>query len=294
MNSEDKANRAELNSGVVGYWHWPNVDRQMVPLIVMGHGFGTEWTFGTAETISDFTAAGFAVFTFDYRHYGDSAGEPRQLLNVKKQLDDWRAVLAYARQDARIDTRRLAIWGSSLGGGHALSIASEDHGLVAVLAQVPHCNAVDSLKHIPLSALLRTTGHALYDACIGLFGGLHTIPILNDPGKTGAMTFPGWKEEGLRLVSPGSRWKNAFPARSMLSVSTYSPEKVVKGIHCPVCIHYGLKDVGVPPGSVERTAAKIEGVELHSFDGDHFDVYHNPLRARIASEQVAFLKRVLN
>ncbi len=286
--------RAELNSGIVGYWHWPDVDRRTLPLIVMGHGFGAEWTFGTSETIADFTSAKFAVFTFDYRHYGESSGEPRQLLSVKKELDDWRSVLAYVRRDDHIDISRLAIWGSSLGGGHVLSIASEDQDLSAAVAQVPHCNIIDTMKHIPLPALLKTTGHALYDSCFGLFGGLHTIPIMNDPGKTGAMTFPGWKEEGLRLVPEGSRWKNAFPARSMLSVSTYSPERVVRGIRCPVCIHYGRKDVGVPPGSVERTVAKIEDVKLHCFDGDHFDVYHDPLRARIASEQLAFLKRVYN
>jgi hypothetical protein len=49
----------------------------------------------------------------------------------------------------------------------------------------------------------------------------------------------------------------------------------------------------VPPGSVERTAAKIERVELHPFDGDHFNVYHDPIRARIVSEQLAFLERLL-
>jgi len=285
--------RVSLHSGVVGYWHWPEVERRALPLIVMGHGFGTEWTFGTSQTIADLTAARFAVFTFDYRHYGESSGEPRQLLNVKKQLDDWRAVLAHVRQNACIDTSRLTIWGSSLGGGHALSIASEDHGLAAVLAQVPHCNAIDSLKNIPLSALLKTTGHAFYDACVGMFGGLHTIPIVNDVGTIGAMTFPGWKEAGLRLVPEGSRWQNALPARSMLSVSRYSPEKTVSNIQCPVCVHYGRNDMGVPPASVERTASKIRTIELHPFNGDHFDVYHDPLRAKIVLDQLAFLKRIL-
>jgi dienelactone hydrolase len=285
--------RVELNAGIVGYWHWPNAERRALPLIVMGHGFGSEWTFGTSETIADFTAAGFAVFTFDYRYYGESAGQPRQLLNVNKQLDDWRAVLAYVRGNPHIDNARLAIWGSSLGGGHALSIASEDYGVAAVVVQVPHCNATDSLKSVPLLALLKTTGHALYDACIGLFGGLHTIPILSDPGEIGAMTFPGWKEQGQRLVSEGSHWQNAMPARSMLSATRYSPEKVVRNIRCPVCIHYGRRDMGVPSVSVERTAAKIKTVELHPFDGDHFDVYYDPLRAAIVSEQLAFLRRVL-
>ena len=262
----------------------------MWPLIVMGHGFGTEWTFGTAETIADFTGAGFAVFTFDYRHYGESAGEPRHLLSVQKQLDDWRAVLAYVRGDDRIDDGRLAIWGSSLGGGHALSIAAEDHLVAAVAVQVPHCNAMDSMKRIPLAALLVTTAHALGDAFIGLFGGEHAIPILNDPGKTGAMTFAGWKREGLRLVPEASSWKNQIPARSMLSVVRYSPEKGVHRIRCPVCVHYGLKDVGVPPRSVERTFKRIRDAEVHPFDGDHFDVYFGARRQDVTEVQIAFLR----
>jgi pimeloyl-ACP methyl ester carboxylesterase len=286
--------RVEIESGgttLVGYWHWPAERQAALPVIVMGHGFGSEWTFGTAETIADFVAAGYAVFTFDYRHYGESAGEPRHLLNVKRQLDDWRAVLSHVRDDRRIDGARLAIWGSSLGGGHALSIASEDHDIAAVAAQVPHCNATDSLKNIPPLALLRTTGHALFDAFIGLFGGLHTIPILNEPGEVGAMTFPGWKTEGLRLAPPGSHWENKIPARSMLSVSRYSPEKAVRSIQSPVCVHYGRNDMGVPAESVERTVKKIKTVEVHRFEGDHFDVYHGELRRNIAATQLAFFRQ---
>ena len=84
-----------------------------------------------------------------------------------------------------------------------------------------------------------------------------------------------------------------MPARSMLSATRYGPEKVVRNIDCPVCIHYARRDMGVPPVSVERTAAKIKVVELHPFDGDHFEVCHDTLRAEIVSEQLDFLKRVL-
>lgn len=286
--------RFELRIGgdtLVGYWHWPDGPETPYPVIVMGHGFGSEWTFGTAETIADFTRAGFAVVTFDYRYYGQSGGRPRQLLSVARQLEDWRTVLAHVRADARIDTGRLGIWGSSLGGGHALSIAAEDHGIAAVTAQVPHCNAKDALRTIPFTAMLGTTAHAVFDAVLGLFGAVHMIPILNEPGTTGAMTYPGWKAAGLRLLPEGSQWKNEFPARSMLSVTRYSPEKTAGGIQCPVCIHYGLKDVGCPPAAAERTAQKIHNHELHAFDGDHFDVYFGALREQIAAEQCAFFQR---
>ena len=34
---------------------------------------------------------------FDYRHFGGSAGEPRQLLDIRQQQDDYRAAVGYAR-----------------------------------------------------------------------------------------------------------------------------------------------------------------------------------------------------
>jgi len=278
----------------VGYWHWPEKTREKLPVVLMGHGFGTEWRFGTEQTINDFIAGGFAVFTFDYRYYGESAGQPRHLLNVKRQLADWRNALTHVRLEPRIDAKRLVIWGSSLGGGHALSIASQDHDVAAVAAQVPHCNARASLKNIQISTLLRVTAHALLDTVLGWFGGVHTIPMLGEPDEPGAMTFSGWKAEGLRLIPRDSQWVNAIPARSMLSVIKYYPDKTVHQITCPVCIHYGRQDRGVPPQSVEEAARRIPDVEMHPFDGDHFDVYHGQLRAEITRNQVEFYNRVLS
>ncbi len=284
--------RAVLQSNgteVVGYWHWPKNSQGPSPAIVMGHGFGAEWTFGTAETIADFVNAGFAVFTFDYRHFGESAGEPRQLVSPKRQLADWHSVLAFVRLSDRIDRTRLAIWGSSMGGGHVLSVAARDRGLAAAVAQVPHCNAFDAAKNVPVSIVLRMTGHALYDALFGLFGGVHRIPLFESPDKVGAMTFPGWKKEGLKLRPEDSHWVNALPARSMLSVVLYSPENRAGQIKCPVCVHYAKRDRGVPPKSVVRTAGKIPRVELHHFEGDHFDVYHGERRKQLTQDQIAFL-----
>lgn len=62
---------------VVGYWHWPAQRGDRCPVIVMGHGFAAEWRFGSAGFIRAFNAIGAAVVTFDYRHFGESGGEPR-------------------------------------------------------------------------------------------------------------------------------------------------------------------------------------------------------------------------
>jgi alpha/beta superfamily hydrolase len=104
-------------------WLYRPVGPPPFACVVMGHGFG-----GTREVRLDayaerFAAAGFAVLVFDYRHFGASEGEPRQLLDVAKQLGDWRAAIAWARAQTEIDAARVAIWGTSFGGGHVISSA---------------------------------------------------------------------------------------------------------------------------------------------------------------------------
>lgn len=56
----------------------------------MGHGTTGTRSFGLDRYARRFVEAGFAVLTFDYRHFGASEGGPRQVINVQDQLDDWR------------------------------------------------------------------------------------------------------------------------------------------------------------------------------------------------------------
>ena len=68
-----------------------------VPCIIMGNGFG-----GTREGLEPYAVryqeAGFASPVFDYRHFGQSDGEPRQLLWIPYQLEDYAAAIKYARE----------------------------------------------------------------------------------------------------------------------------------------------------------------------------------------------------
>src|ERR1700737_4146534 len=82
-------------------------------------------------------AAGLAALVFDYRHFGASEGEPRQLLDIKLQLADWTAAIAFARTLEGIDEERIALWGTSFSGGHDIELAAHDGRVAAVVAQVP-------------------------------------------------------------------------------------------------------------------------------------------------------------
>jgi len=50
------------------------------------------------------------VLLFDYRHFGDSDGKPRQLVSVRRQLQDYAAAVAFARALSGVDPARIAVW----------------------------------------------------------------------------------------------------------------------------------------------------------------------------------------
>jgi pimeloyl-ACP methyl ester carboxylesterase len=130
------------------------------PLVIMGHGLGAVRQMRLDAYAERFAAAGWSVLVFDYRHLGASEGRPRQLLDIGRQLADWHAALAYARSLPEVDVDRIALWGSSFGGGHVLQIASRDPRVVAVVAQCPFTDGPASLwsrlRTGPLSAVTLT------------------------------------------------------------------------------------------------------------------------------------------
>ena len=68
-----------------------------VPCIIMASGAGGTKDAGMEPYAYRFQEAGFAVLLFDYRFFGESGGEPRQLLSVPYQLEDYAGAIQYAR-----------------------------------------------------------------------------------------------------------------------------------------------------------------------------------------------------
>src|SRR5919198_1892386 len=118
-------------------WFYPSTtDQGARPIIVMAHGLTGTRRDRLGAFADRFAAAGIAALVFDYRGFGDSTGEP-DLYEPSRQLDDWRAAIAFARSLPGIDAERVATFGSSSGGGHALAAAAADSKVAAAISQVP-------------------------------------------------------------------------------------------------------------------------------------------------------------
>ncbi len=107
------------------------------PAILMVHGRGDVKEHLNLAYAPRFAAAGFIVLTFDYRGWGESegrildadSGEIREAVNPQANLADLRHALDFLCGDPQVNGR-LALWGSSLGGKHALQLAIEHSDVI--------------------------------------------------------------------------------------------------------------------------------------------------------------------
>ena len=143
---------------LAAYLYRPAAADRDMPCVVMAHGFSGTRDDGLPAYAEAFCAAGYAVVLFDYRHFGASSGQPRQLLDIERQIADYRAVVQWARQLDGVDPDRIVLWGTSFSGGHVLEVAATDPRIAAVIAQVPFTDGVATLMWAPLKNVVHLGG----------------------------------------------------------------------------------------------------------------------------------------
>jgi pimeloyl-ACP methyl ester carboxylesterase len=264
------------------------------PVVIMAHGIAAERTFRLPAFAEKFTARGLACFVFDYRNFGDSEGEPRNLVSPARHLEDWRRAIAHVRGIREINPDRIALWGSSFGGGHVLAIASEIPGLSAVVAQVPFVDGAVMLRYAPRSFIVQATLKGLRDLARALtFRKPYCVPVVAEPGEFALMSTPESKPGYLALVPPGSKWKNEAPARILLTLPRYRPALHADKITCPALIVIAQKDSLIPAREIEKAAARIPKVKIVKLPVNHFAVYIGEPFEQVSEIEGNFLKECL-
>jgi dienelactone hydrolase len=264
------------------------------PAVVLAHG----WT-GVREQRLDayavrFAQVGLAALVFDYRHFGASSGEPRQLLDIKRQLADWAAAVAFARSRAEIDSARIAVWGTSFSGGHVVETAARDPQIAAVVVQAPFADGLRNLPSLGLRLALRLTAAGLRDQVGAALGRPpHMLPSVGPPGSLAVMTTAD-AEPGFRSIDPpGSTWRNEAAARIALRVSSYRPGRHSDRIGAPILFAIAADDAITPPAFAWAAAARARNAEVRTYPGGHFDIYVGTGFERAVADQVDFLSRHL-
>jgi hypothetical protein len=265
------------------------------PVIVMAHGLGAVKTLRLAAFAERFQAAGYACLVFDYRHFGDSDGEPRELLSIHRQREDWRAAVAFARSLPEVDGGRIVLWGTSFGGGHAIATAASDHAVAAAIAQCPFTDGLASARQISPRGTLRLAAAAAKDQFARVMGHPPVrVKVAARPGEIGLMDASDVVEGVLGLLSAsGIReddYRNDVPARVALEIPLDAPGRRARKIPCPTLFCVCDADTVAPAKATLRHAAKAPRGEIRRYPAGHFDIYTGEHFERVISDQLAFLQ----
>jgi len=266
------------------------------PCVVMAHGFAGTRDARLPAYAERFVVADFAVLLFDYRHFGASDGEPRQLISVRRQLEDYASAIAFARSLPEIDGGRIALWGTSFSGGHVLTTAARDSRIAAIVAQCPMMDGRASVlqiwRYAGLRQILRLTAHGTFDLLMALFGATHWIKAAGPTGSLAVITSNG-AVEGFRTIAPKDfRWEVA--ARIAVLAGFYRPVRSAQQVRCPALIQICQNDSVVPPEAAEAVA-RIMGdrAEVCRYPLEHFDPYIGENFERSVTDEIDFLCRHL-
>ncbi len=266
-----------------------------VPCIVMAHGFGGTKDMGLAVYASRFQQAGFAVLAFDYRYFGESGGEPRQLIRPQSQLEDYAAAVEYARGLHRVDPERIVLWGTSYSGGHVIVTAARDRRIAGVIAQAPGLDGRATgrmiVKREGWGFMLRMLLHAQRDIFRSWLGlSPHRIPIAGPPGTIACLNTPDSMDAFAALAT--DRFHNEVCARIWIEGGGYRPVQYAQDVRCPVLLQVCDEDDNLPASVAAETARRLGShVEVKHYPIGHFDIYRGEHLERSLRDQIEFLRR---
>ncbi|AKF09865.1 alpha/beta hydrolase [Sandaracinus amylolyticus] len=282
-------------------WYWPDGGGERWPCVVLANGFSGTRDWILPDFGARFAGAGIAALTFDYRHLGESGGAPRQIVDVGEQRADLRAALAHARRDARIDPRRVALWGTSLGGSHALDAAAGDPEVAALILNMPALDAVsggnveEKRKRVGVSRArtaaitLRLIGLALRDLARRARGAdpLY-LAVYGAPGEA-FFTDPELAPRFRRVAEGSPTWQNRVAARFLLGAPRYR-SGTFERVKAPILICLAEHDIEVSTDFIRAKAKGAASADVRTYPVGHFDLYHGDAFEKVVSDQVAFLR----
>jgi fermentation-respiration switch protein FrsA (DUF1100 family) len=253
----------------------------------MANGFSLTREDGLPAFAERFAGIGVTALAFDFRHFGGSGGEPRQLVDLDRQRADFRAAVSFARRLDGIDGDAVAVWGFSVAGGHAIYTAAGDEKIAAAIALCPMTDVIAFVRRMPARNLLR----ANVDTLRNMAGRRRVhIPVVGRPGSYAFFTQPEALPGFQAVCDDRSLWRNEFLTLSFAK-PTYRPVQAAHRVRCPLLVCIGERDHMAPRRAAERTVQRAPRGERRGYPIDHFGGFLDGDFERVVADQIEFLRR---
>lgn len=245
-----------------------------------------------------FAEEGYAVLVFDYRYLGASDGEPKGTIIPQMQHEDIRAALTFVSAQPEIDPSRIALWGTSFSGGHALHVGALDPRVKVVTVQVPALN----MPH----ALIAQISRPVFDGMLKMLADDQAVrnaggeggwlPVVNKPGQPSFLAARDAYEWFTAAGEIASTWVNRISLESVARAAEYVPDAFIELISPkPLLMQVALNDSLIPINLARQAFHRAgEPKKLELFECGHFDPYTTePWHSRFVGSQVRWFREHL-
>lgn len=285
-----KTSNHKLSNGIVLTLYTPD-DTTKNPTIILCHGFCGIREILLPDFAKAFTCAGFTTITFDYRGFGDSDGERGRLVPAM-QIDDIISVINWAREQPEIDSQRIGLWGTSLGGGHVINASVRDTAIKCIVSQLAFSDGEkvitrdmsDTDKAAFLSSLNKITEKQRMTGKEMMVG---VTRVLSDAESK---TF----FEKNREKFPKMDIK--IPFLTVKEMLQYKPGLNASKLSCPTLVVIADKDTVNPPEE-GRSLFNAIGSKIKSLyevkDACHYDIYSGKQFNEVIKVQTEWFKKYL-
>jgi fermentation-respiration switch protein FrsA (DUF1100 family) len=274
-----KVRFAAGDSFVVGNLYLPPGYRQdtRYPAVVVGGSLTSVKEMMAGTYAAEMANRGIMALAIDYRHYGESGGEPRQYENPPTKAEDLSAAVAYLASRRDVRPGGVGVLGICTSGGNALYAAARDRVIGAVVSVVGHFIEPSVAPSAPV------------------YGGTETIERHRAEGRAARAKYERTGENTLILgyhptdrrashVAPGMeyyldakrggvpQWKNAFAVMSWEPWLDFDPVREAPRVTAPTLIVHS--DDSFMPDQARKVYGLLQGPKrLHWTTGNHFEFY---------------------
>ena len=260
-----------------GSLYAPEHGKRRYPAITMAHGYAGVKEHGLERFAQLFAENGFVVLLHDHRNFGASDGQPRQDVDPWRQVADWRRAISYLESLDIIDPKRIALWGTSYGGGHAIVLGATERRLRCVVAQVPTISGYEQgLRRIAPDDVAALEEAFAEDERAQLRGEpLRRQAIVSADASVPASYRAKDAIEFYLQPIPEGVWENSVTIRSTRAARMYEPGTWISRVSpTPLLMIVALQDtITVTDLALAAYERALEPKRLALIQGGHFDPY---------------------
>jgi uncharacterized protein len=234
-----------------------------------------------------FANEGFVALAFDYSHYGESEGEPRQLESPAEKLSDLKAAVSYLIDLNYVQAASMV--GVCTSGGNTAYLAADDDRVksIATVAAFLPDPSLFSLMYGEAGIAQRLEAGAAAKLKYEETGEETIIPAYSEVDQSAvnfgpAGTFDYYMDK-IRGAIP--EWKNEFAVMSWDTMLGFDPISKASAVTVPAIVVHS--DGCAFPDQAKKLYSELQGEkELVWADGTHYDYYDQPAQIDHAVKNV--------